>query len=126
MNEFPWLAGVARPNEVIFCGSALIASRWVVAAAHCVYSDIPLATADLRVVVGEYDSSEVNEEYLERRVVGVSLILLHYYYDPYTMHNDIALLRLDTVLDMNVYTPVCLPPPGMDTEGKSAWVYGKY
>ena len=30
VNEFPWLAGISGPDEEIFCGSTLIASRWVV------------------------------------------------------------------------------------------------
>jgi secreted trypsin-like serine protease len=127
VNEFPWLAGIAySSDEIIFCGGTLIASKWVVTASHCLYADIPVSASDLRVILGEYDLSTVNEEYLPRRVLRVSLILLHYYYDSVTMQNDIALIKLAEVVDMNIYTPVCLPAPDLDISGKTAWVYGEY
>ena len=91
-------------------------------AAHCVLSSTP---QDLRVIVGEYDQAVNNEEYLPRRVVGVSMVLPHPYHDPYTMQHDIALIRLDQVLSLFIYSPACLSAPGVDTTGDTAWVYGK-
>merc|ERR1711971_940792 len=39
VNEYPWMAPVADPQESFFCGSTLVASEWVVSAAHCMYKD---------------------------------------------------------------------------------------
>ena len=39
--------------------------------------------------------------------------------------NDLALLKLQTPLDLNKYPPVCLPKlTRPDDEGKTAWAYG--
>ena len=78
------------------------------------------------MIVGEYDQAVNNEEYLPRRVVGVSMVLPHPYHDPYTMQHDIALIRLDQVLSLFIYSPACLSAPGIDTAGDAAWVYGKH
>ena len=94
-------------------------------AAHCVISHTPLPPQNLRVVVGEYDLSVLEEEFLPRKVVRVTKIIPHPYYDPYTMQHDIALIRLAEVLNLNIYSTACLPAPGVDTTGHTAWVYGE-
>lgn len=38
-------------------------------------------------------------------------VILHEFYEPHTMKNDIALLRLDPPLKFNRWVrPICLPP----------------
>ena len=39
--------------------------------------------------------------------------------------NDIALLKLTENVDLNTFTPVCLPPVDVDFSGSTAHVYGK-
>ena len=41
------------------------------------------------------------------------------------LKNDIALLKLSEKVDLNTYTPVCVPNTGTDFTGKRAWTYGK-
>ena len=45
-------------------------------------------------------------------------------YILYFIANDIALLELSEEVDLNVYTPACLPRPFQDFVGKKAWAYG--
>ena len=72
--------------------------------------------------------------------MGVSSLHRHPNYDSRTIVNDIGLVRLATKVclkrndtlfavinqqvDISVYTPVCLPPPGKDYTGSLAVVAG--
>ena len=59
-----------------------------------------------------------------RKVVPVIAIINHPdFHDP-TYENDLALLRLRESVDLNTYTPVCLPEVGADFTGRKGWVYG--
>jgi hypothetical protein len=52
----------------------------------------------------------------------VAAIVAHPAYDE--PRNDVALLKLMTKVDTNIYTPVCLPSTGMDYTGLTATVIG--
>ena len=86
------------------CGGSLIASNWVVTAAHCVRGYSP---SGLTVVVGDLhrNMNETNEKrhYVEK-------IIMHAGYDRTTIVNDIALLKLRTLASMNDHVnTVCVP-----------------
>ena len=52
-NKYPWMAYVYNREIGISCGGTLIASKYVVSAAHCVYRDdmlTELSPADMIVV----------------------------------------------------------------------------
>ena len=51
-------------------------------------------------------------------------IQVHPQYDSATYDFDIALLKLDTTLNLFNYTPACLPERNVDFVGETAWVYG--
>lgn len=82
-------AAGARPYQVSlqrngshFCGGSLIASRWVLTAAHCtVYSNI-------KVRVGSNYTNSGGQ------TIAVAGAVVHPSYDSNSMENDIALLRL--------------------------------
>ena len=127
VNEWPWIVSLADDQSNLegnhACGGTLVASRWVVTASHCVeYYE----TGDvLKVVLGEHDLAKENENELPRRVLDVEKWILHPLYNTTTIDNDIALIKLVDEVDLNVYTPACLPNAGENFEGKTAWVYGR-
>jgi len=126
VNQYPWIALLNMDGGQ--CGGSLIADKWILTAAHCFYDP---NTGTLRVTdpskititLGEHDQSITTESTLTKAITP-DLQKLHDGYVFSTNVNDIALLRLPAAEDLNVYTPVCLPPTGADYVGKTAVVYG--
>ena len=129
-NEYPWMAAISDPQESQFCGGTLIASQWVLTAAHCMFKDAegtqPQTAEDIRVVLGEHDLLDSFESKIPTKVVRVAQIINHPSYAPTTSDNDIALLKLSESADLSTYTPACLPNTQDNYEGQTAWVYGGY
>jgi hypothetical protein len=128
INEYPWMVSVADAGESQFCGGTLIASQWVLTAAHCMFHDTagtqPKTAAELLAVLGEHDNQDTTESKIPKKAVKVSEIINHADYSADTSNNDIALLKLAEEVDMSVYAPACLPSTADNFEGKNAWVYG--
>merc|ERR1711970_364596 len=124
VNEYPWMA---KFNS-FFCGGALIASQWILTAAHCLFNEdgSELAAAAITMVLGEHDLQSESESLIPRKDVSVTTVIKHpdYGQKQNSLINDIALLKLSEEVDMNVYTPACLPSASDNFEGKKAWVYG--
>ncbi len=88
------------PSES-FCGATWIGDVWVLTAAHCVADVEPHA---MMVNVGGHDL-----RYDQDNVIGVTDVLVHNDYDPTTITNDIALLRLEHA--PTGVTPVAIASP---------------
>jgi len=103
------------------CGGVVLDETHVLTAAHCVISQ-----PSVRVVVGEYDT-EVNEGTEQEFEVDVTTgVALHPGYNFFTRSNDIAVLTLDTPIDLtrSCATPICLDESYAVQSGQTCTVAG--
>ncbi|MFT7585207.1 MAG: hypothetical protein ACI9EW_001630 [Cellvibrionaceae bacterium] len=87
-NEYPWQAALVSSGQ--FCGGSLIATDWVLSAAHCFYNQSGSQVtfpSNFDIFLGVNDLSDG-----VRR--DVAQVVIHPNYDPGTQENDIALIRL--------------------------------
>jgi len=139
-NEYPWkaliLADVGAPPQApgmpspkrFIGGGVLINSRHIVTAAHM---GINLETmedfeaGDLAVLMGKHDMTKPEPAEM---MFEVENVMKHPDYDFDIRRSDIMILRLRQQVNLNIFTPVCLPPPSVTTStllaGEKATVTG--
>jgi len=103
---YPWITSLYIQGEAS-CGASLIASQWVLTAAHCVTNEdsgAVLSASNFTVVVNDYDLA--NNRDGESRTVGEVYVAAGY--DTFTLDNDIALLKLTSVVTTK---PIALISP---------------
>ncbi|KAH8382105.1 hypothetical protein KR009_001899, partial [Drosophila setifemur] len=125
-GRWPWQVSVRRTSFFGFssthrCGGALINENWIATAGHCVDD---LLISQIRIRVGEYDFSHVQEQlpYIER---GVSQKVVHPKYSFLTYEYDLALVKLEQPLEFAPHvSPICLPETESLLIGMNATVTG--
>jgi len=128
VNEWPWMAAISYSTTgagyAYGCGASLISAEWLVTAAHCFYDAGVQAVfpSGITVVIGDHDKSLETDSNI-KLVQYVDKILIHPEYNDALSKNDIALIKMTTKVDLDIYTPVCLPSLNQQFSGDS-WVYG--
>ncbi|KAL3278895.1 hypothetical protein HHI36_016415 [Cryptolaemus montrouzieri] len=125
-GRWPWQVSVRRTSFFGFssthrCGGAILNENWIATAGHCVDD---LLTSQIRIRVGEYDFSSVQEElpYVER---AVTKKVVHPKYNFFTYEYDLALVQLEAPLEFLPHiAPICLPASDDLLIGENATVTG--
>ncbi|GFQ85352.1 phenoloxidase-activating factor 2 [Trichonephila clavata] len=125
-GEYPWqvaiLKKVVGDKNLYLCGGVLISPQWIATVAHCIKKD---KTSPLLVRLGEWDVNRKDESYpyVEK---DVTTIVVHPDFDPESLENDLALIRMIDPVDARIphITPACLPFPGQVFDNKKCWVSG--
>jgi len=130
VNEYPWIAsfdfsGVNGQNPG-GCAATLIANNWAVSASHCFFDpttgERSVYADTMSLVLGVHDRTGGTDT--NRKVLAIEEIILHPSY-VYTGNSyDIALFKLAESVDLDVWSPACLPDQGADYTGQNGWVYG--
>lgn len=123
-GHHPWQAALIKQtflSKRISCGGALIGKRWVISAAHCVFST---PVSQMRVRLGEWNVREQSET-LPHEDFEIERKEVHPKYKAATFQNDIALVRLNKDVQYKEHIiPVCLPLRKENFVDSSAVVIG--
>ena len=95
-NEFPFMIRLTYGDTYLACGGSIVNARWILTAAHCVDGD--RRASNFTIIAGDHriTSSEGSEQ-----VRKGQRIVIHPRWDPRTLNNDIALIKLSSPLKLN-------------------------
>lgn len=108
-GAWPWQIAVLDGKKELICGGTMISSEFVLTAAHCVKNK-------MHIVAGEFNLVEKEGHEQERRV---SKSFKHPQYNKNNVDNDIALLKLESPLELTPrVSPACLPEQSEELKPK--------
>jgi len=129
VNEYPWIAAFdfsgTSGTSPGGCAATLISTNWAVTASHCFYNqqgELVVTKDTMSLVLGVHDRTGTTDT--NRQVLTIAEIVLHPSYNPSGSSHDIALLKISETVDLDTWSPACLPTSGADFTGQNGWVYG--
>ncbi|KAI8439918.1 hypothetical protein MSG28_001377 [Choristoneura fumiferana] len=123
VGEFPWMTSIDTKvndgsNNYNQCGGSLISDKHVLTAAHCVVTARQLQ--DVIITVGDYirnsfpkDCDAYNQCTVNHRT-HPARVTWHQKYNPNSLSNDIAMLKLAKHVNTGLIRPINLPPFDVD------------
>ncbi|XP_019904178.3 suppression of tumorigenicity 14b isoform X2 [Esox lucius] len=124
-GEWPWQVSLHVQGSHV-CGASIISDRWLVTAAHCVQDNVEVKYSQPQqweAYLGLLVQSQSNKWTVKK---NLKQIIQHPGYNKDSYDNDIALMELDSPVELsqNIW-PVCLPSATHDfPPGKSVWITG--
>ena len=92
-HQYPWMAALFIDDQW-FCGGSIISEEWVMTAGHCADG-----AKSVEVMLGAHN---VREDAEDGRMEIISTdIVQHESYNPFLIHNDIALIHLPQPIEFN-------------------------
>jgi len=118
VGSWPWQISLRYGGSHI-CGASIIATNYVVTAAHCTYGSA-MASFSLRAGRHTVSGTDANEQ------IGTPQTMWqHESYNPNTINNDITLFRISTPYRFNNYvSAVCLPASEITTSNVAMYATG--
>ncbi|XP_053207718.1 uncharacterized protein LOC128391794 [Panonychus citri] len=110
-GEWCWHVALINADNQYICGGALIGSQWILTAAHCI-TNLVRNDESIYVRVGDYDlSAQIKSKSAQTQKVSTTYI--HHNHNGVTLDNDIALLKIQSPVQINdSICLVCLPERG--------------
>ena len=125
ISDFPWQVFLIAGSSQ--CGGSIISDTWILTAAHCTKDDYgnPVPAAQMSVKVGANNPFNV----LEGQTYYVSDVIVKDGFNPQTLLNDIALLKLNQPINSLNAAPIKLVTSddvayGATDPGVMSWVTG--
>ncbi|ODN00708.1 Transmembrane protease serine 9 [Orchesella cincta] len=123
-HAWPWVAAIVfkfNNTRQIFCGGSVIATKYLLTAAHCTAQMEKVGLNSYTAILGTNDLNENGA--LELKVASTTT---HPKYDPKTLANDVALVELESRITFSqTVVPICITPQvGVPFINKSAIVAG--
>ncbi|XP_017061276.1 venom serine protease [Drosophila ficusphila] len=112
-NEFPSFAALkdVTKNQASFCGGTIVAHRYILTAAHCIYM-VSQATNIVAIVGTNNLNNPSSSVYYQQYSIQQMIPHEQYVSDP-NVNNDIAVLITATNIKWSRGVgPICLPPVG--------------
>ncbi|XP_055906265.1 phenoloxidase-activating factor 2 isoform X2 [Eupeodes corollae] len=107
-GAYPWQAALLTTGDVYLGSGALIDRRHILTAAHKVLN---LPTSSYKVRLGEWDAASTRET-IPAEDFTISNVYVHPNFNKDNLQNDIAILRLSTLINLgqkSTIGTVCLP-----------------
>merc|ERR1711971_426568 len=114
-EPIPWQAHMRQGSPwsfSYFCGGTILDAKTILTAAHCYYGK-DLNAGNFFIAAGAVHLQDASAQ-----TAFVESITLHESYNPTTINNDLAILKLKTPLTFNdKVRPACLPDASFNPEG---------
>ncbi|MFW5820503.1 MAG: trypsin-like serine protease [Bacteroidota bacterium] len=105
IEDYPWQVFITAGDYI--CGGTIIADKWVLTAAHCMYDEDKnrIPNEDISILAGSDNPFRINPL---GREFDVDLSVIHEDYDINYFENDLALLRTDLNMRYDFVRPINL------------------